>query len=70
MERQSKGSGGFETYCNGGQGPLRAVAPWKKEEEEEEEEDNQFIVKASDVMTVTKKFSKFVFLLTECLENE
>jgi hypothetical protein len=21
-------------------------------------------------MTVTKKFSKFVFLLTECLENE
>jgi hypothetical protein len=27
MERQGKGSGGLEAYCNGGQGPLRAVAP-------------------------------------------
>jgi len=30
MERQSKGSRGLEAYCNGGQGPPRAVAPLKK----------------------------------------
>jgi hypothetical protein len=30
MERQSKGSGGLQAYCNGGQGPPRDVAPWKK----------------------------------------
>jgi hypothetical protein len=30
MERYSKESRGLEKYCNGGQGPPRAVAPWKK----------------------------------------
>ena len=30
MEGQSKGSRGLEAYCKGGQGPPRAVAPWKK----------------------------------------
>ena len=30
MERQSKGLRGLEAYCNGGQGPPRAVAPLKK----------------------------------------
>ena len=30
MERQSKGSRGLEAHCRGGQGPLRAVAPSKK----------------------------------------
>jgi hypothetical protein len=30
MEGQSKGSRGLETYCKGGQGPPRAVAPSKK----------------------------------------
>ena len=30
MERQSKGSRCSEVYCNGGQGPPRAVAPLKK----------------------------------------
>jgi hypothetical protein len=30
LERQSKGSRGLEAYCQGGQGPPRAVAPPKK----------------------------------------
>jgi hypothetical protein len=30
MERQSKGSRDLEAYCKGGQGPPRAVAPFKK----------------------------------------
>ena len=33
LEGQSKGSRGLEAYCNGGQGPRRAVGPSKKEEE-------------------------------------
>jgi hypothetical protein len=33
MERQSKESRDLEAYCRGGQGPPRAVVPFKKHSE-------------------------------------